>query len=56
MSNKDYIVIAQALSNARAVEGVDESTLDVAVAFIGAALQADNPRFDPKKFYAAATW
>jgi hypothetical protein len=56
MSRKDYIIIAQALIDARKYEGDaggDISVLEgisVATSFISNALKQDNPRFDQEHF------
>lgn len=54
MSKRDYIVIARALNDARAVEGTDDATLRVAAELIAAALKVDNERFSRFKFLQAA--
>jgi hypothetical protein len=59
MTRKDYIVLAAALSRALPAEPVDAIALftwRTTVRSIADALQADNPRFDRRRFYAAADY
>ncbi len=54
MRQKDYIVIARALNDARAVEGADDATLRIAAELVASALKVDNDRFDRFMFLQAA--
>lgn len=53
MTRKDFVLIAQALKQARPEEGTDKWTQWVrCVAEIGQALKIANVRFEDNKFYA----
>ena len=55
MTTKDYIVIARALNDARAVEGADDATLRIAAELIASALKYQlGPQFDRLTFLQAA--
>lgn len=54
MTKKDYIVIATAIREARARgDGRCDYAIDVVANRIADKLQADNPRFDRKRFLEA---